>query len=174
MKEPVWERLETDRLILDKIPKKEVEKGLFSIDEIYFWYGYQIEKPYDPMLIEPDEFSWHIIHKESKELMGKLSLGKVKMPLGFFNFSYIIRDKFKRQGYMFEAGKKVLEFAFELLQLRMADANIHEHNLASRKLIEKLGFTVKSYGKNVPHYSLEEGKDMIYQLKRKEWISSPN
>lgn len=169
MKELIWKRLETDRLILDKIPKKEVEKGLFSLDEIYFWYGYEIAKPYDPMLIEPDAFSWHLLHKDTGELMGKISLGKVKMPLGFFNFSYIIREKFKMQGFMLEAGKRVLDFAFKELELRMADANIHEFNTPSRKLIEKLGFKVKSYGKNVPHYKLGDGKDLIYQLKRKEW-----
>jgi len=169
MKELIWKKLETDRLVLDLINKKEVPENILSLEEVYFWYGYEIEKPYNPLKKDEDLWNWHLIQKKSKELMGYIGIGGIKEKLGIFNFHYIIAEEFKNQGYMTEAGRKILDFAFNELELRMGFANIHEFNIPSRKLVERLGFQVKSYGNNVPHYILGDGKDMIYQLKKIDW-----
>lgn len=50
-------------------------------------------------------------------------------------------DEHKRnQGYMTEAVRAVIDYAFNILALHRIEANIMPHNIASLKVMEKLGF----------------------------------
>jgi ribosomal-protein-alanine N-acetyltransferase len=170
MKELIWKKFETERLFLDKIPKADVPKDILTIEELHFWYGYEIEKPYSPLLLEADAWSWHLIEKATDQIIGYIGIGGIRERIGVFNFHYLLKESHKHKGYMTEAAIRVLDFAFKELELRMCFVYIHEFNTPSIKLVERLGFTLKSKGNAVQHYILGDGNDMVYKYKKQEWI----
>ncbi|GAB5550549.1 MAG: GNAT family N-acetyltransferase [Saprospiraceae bacterium] len=51
------------------------------------------------------------------------------------------------RGFATEAGKKILVYAFEVLQLDLVKAVVMPKNDASRKVLEKIGFQLISFGR---------------------------
>ena len=60
-----------------------------------------------------------------------------ELTLGF----YLARAEWGR-GYATEAGRALIAHAFESLDVRRIHAGVHRHNARSRRVIEKLGFTL--------------------------------
>ena len=82
-------------------------------------------------------------------------------PIGDISLSHIIRGimqscfigyKLDRDhvgnGYMTEALERAVAFAFETLCLHRVEANIMPSNIASQRVVEKLGFTNEGYSKS--------------------------
>lgn len=79
-----------------------------------------------------------------------LEINKSNIPIGFINFiidekqnsaslSYIISSFFWNQGYCTEICKKLIEIGFKELELYEIKANTVAGNIASAKVLEKIG-----------------------------------
>lgn len=73
-------------------------------------------------------------------LIGVISLTKINYFHEKCSMGYWLNEKFQRKGYMFEASKKVIEFAFKNLKLNKIEISAAVKNIASNNLIKKLGF----------------------------------
>lgn len=93
------------------------------------------------MFIEQDEV-WAIVEKKSNKVIGSYGLhsdtkrnnDKSKM------IGYVLSDKFWGNGYVPEATKRVLEYAFDELDLNIISVYHFPFNERSKRVIEKSGF----------------------------------
>ncbi|MFA6916367.1 MAG: GNAT family N-acetyltransferase [Parachlamydiales bacterium] len=83
--------------------------------------------------------SWAIAKKEDNQLMGSIQLRLNTVPTSAY-LSYWLGENHWGKGYMYEAGQKVISFAFEKMQIDMILAECLKRNIASRKVLLKLGF----------------------------------
>ncbi len=74
---------------------------------------------------------------------------------------------FQGQGYGFEQRAAVLEFAFKGLGARAATSGALEHNIASQRISEKLGYRFTGTHEVAPRG--EPVRHLDYRIERDEW-----
>ncbi len=111
-----------------------------------------------------------LILKENNEVIGSCGyhnwyLDHKKAELGYT----LIKDEFKRKGYMGEAVSKILEYGFKIMNLNRIEACISPENIASLSLIKKFGFTREGY---LRKHFIREGEiqdTIIFSLLKEEY-----
>jgi len=83
--------------------------------------------------------SWAIISKKGENLLGSIQL-RLSEDRCIGRLSYWIGYPYWNQGYATEAGKRILQFGFEHLQLKQIQAEHSQRNPASGSVLKKLGF----------------------------------
>ncbi|QBF81596.1 N-acetyltransferase [Shewanella maritima] len=81
-----------------------------------------------------------IVDKESKELIGTLSVFNIRQDSQRAEVGYILSRKYWHKGLMSEAFSALLDYCFEHLQLNRLEADIDPNNTASAALLIKHGF----------------------------------
>ncbi len=168
----IFRKLETERLILDYRKYCSEMNDVFTKEELVNHYGHEnLLKTQNPLWDSEGNngIIWHLIEKKSDKIIGAFHLHNINAKLKICKMGYIIANEYKRKGLMFEAVKEILNYMFYELKFRMISANIHENNIPSKKLVEKLGFKLKGSGNNRSHYLFGEGLDLIYAMKGKDW-----
>lgn len=93
---------------------------------------------------------------ETGEIAGKVSIsGITRGPLQECRLGYWIGRRFTRRGCMTEAVGLACRHAFLTLGLHRVEANMQPHNLASRSVVRKNGFTQEGYS---PRYLRIRGR----------------
>ena len=85
-------------------------------------------------------FNWLIVRKDTKEAIGIINLHNVDEQSGAAETSYILAPDHWGNGLMTEAVRRVLQYAFEELELSRVCADVFAGNVASEKVLEKCGF----------------------------------
>lgn len=81
-------------------------------------------------------------------------------------FGWILNKKYWRQGYVSEAAEAILKFGVQELGLKHFIAHCDSENIASYKVMEKLGMhLVSCSGGRKNKSSDEDRKDCLYELK---------
>ena len=88
-----------------------------------------------------DYYRWAIILKESGECIGQIAYFLVDSKNHFAEIEYCIGSKFQCNGYATEATKAVIRYGFEQIKLHKVQICTKEINAASKRVIEKCGFT---------------------------------
>lgn len=144
--------LETDRLILrkTKISDKDDIFEIFSDEEVLKYYDMLPMKN----LKESEELiknhkKWYEEKAGIRWAIELKSSGKVVGTCGFHNFDdefmraetgYELNKNYWRQGIMYEALSKIVDFAFNNLNLNRLEAVVDDVNEASKKFLLKLGY----------------------------------
>ncbi len=91
---------------------------------------------------------------------------------GRSGFGYMLHPSYWRQGYAAEAARAAITYGFNTLAIERVELWIHEQNLASRRLAEKLGFTNK--GQFLQKFANETVAHMtqVYGMRAAEWPGS--
>ena len=85
-----------------------------------------------------------ILKKFDRIIIGKVAVfGIVGGNLSSCMIGYKIDKEHEGKGYMSEAVGKVVDFLFEELNMHRIEINILPENIRSRKLAERLGFTIE-------------------------------
>lgn len=92
------------------------------IEKVYDFYGYGV---------------WTVVWKETGEVIGRVGFGQEEIPA----LGYMIALPWQGRGLAQEVCRAVLDLAKEELGFEEVQAMIHEKNLASIRVAEKLGFT---------------------------------
>ncbi len=89
-----------------------------------------------------------ICRLEDEALLGAVNLSQIFYG-GFKNayLGYYLFQQFAGQGFMTEALRLVLRFAFNELALHRVEANIQPHNSDSIALVKRLGFVREGYSR---------------------------
>lgn len=141
-------RIETDRLIL-RNAKPEDAAELLEIRNSEFVMQYNCMKVFTPddaaKEIEKDALSDKMIYMELKEtgaLIGIISLDDdtLRHRVNSLTLAYYLGENYASKGYMTEALRDVVEYAFEELGVEVLAARVFSENEASLKLIKGLGF----------------------------------
>lgn len=142
-------RLETERLILRPLSFKDVDNVflLFSNPNVmksdmgYVMTDRQEAKDYIEMSIQDNHngFVWAIEEKQTGSFIGtgglKNCYGKLSAEVGL-----IIDERYWNKKFGSEAVKKIVEFAFQTLQLSYIYATTLPENHRSIRLLKRLGF----------------------------------
>ncbi|MBE9107071.1 GNAT family N-acetyltransferase [Nostoc cf. edaphicum LEGE 07299] len=86
-----------------------------------------------------DGIRWVIIRKQDNVLIGSCGFTWNSQEHSA-EVGYELASTFWRQGIMTEAVSTILQFGFEKMGLRFVIAHVMLENIASKKLLEKLGF----------------------------------
>jgi ribosomal-protein-alanine N-acetyltransferase len=111
-----------------------------SIDDTVEWLR-EIEWKYDDAgnIIPNDNYIWGFVLRETGELFGSGGLIWEK-DLQLFQVGYNIKKIYWNRGYTTEAMKAILGFAAANLGITRVAGGHAKENLASAKVLEKLGF----------------------------------
>ena len=140
-----------------------------------------IEKDILPVFLahEKSEFGfWKTIEKGSSKFVGWVSLRPLDDKPDEARIGYRFRRENWGKGYATEAMRALVDTGFENLGLARILATTYEDNLASRRVMEKLGLTwVRSFhidqlDSETTDFSTTEiwdGDDVEYALRKAEW-----
>ncbi|UFJ43054.1 GNAT family N-acetyltransferase [Brevibacillus humidisoli] len=95
------------------------------------------------------EYAFAVIDNESERLVGKVKLsGIIRGSFHSANLSYDIDEAFSSRGYVTEAVKMLISFAYSGLALHRIQAAIMPRNLPSQRVVEKAGFVREGYSQH--------------------------
>ncbi len=146
-----WDILETDRLRLREIMEADVERlyELYADEEIIRYM-----EPLFPTIEQEREYTrdyirniysfygygmWVIVHKETDEIIGRAGV-EYKEGFDGLEIGFMLGKGYQHQGYAYEACKAVLDYVWEELENSCVYAVVHEENILSVRLCERLGF----------------------------------
>lgn len=158
-KKNMWDtfpQLETDRLLLRKMVSED-KSTLFDL-----WSNPQVNKYTDFLglqdmniierifkmiqegFLTKTRIRWAICLKNDPKMIGTIGFNRWVTERGNFAvLGYDLHPSFWRKGYMFEAGKRVVEYGFQEMKLHRIQADYNPANVASEKLLLKLGFQIE-------------------------------
>lgn len=172
--------LHTERILLRKVEPSDAWFILdfFKNDEAtkyMLYHFYNLDEVQEQMLYYKNQYEngtgcyWLMQHKQTNESLGVIGLHNFckehkKAELGFW-----ILPKYNNKGYTTEAAKAVINFCFTQLQLNRIEATVETENIASIKVLEKLGFTHEG---TFREFEMNNGRLidlMMYSILKKEY-----
>ena len=158
MKRLILPYMETKRLILREIKRSDTPdiyeyakrphvgpmagwEPHKSIDDTYRFVDYVIKKR---DLGQPGVFA--IVVKGANKVIGTIEVHSYRGFKGEIGF--VLNDEYWNKGYITEAAKAVIVYAMEILELRRLAYCHFPHNIASKRVCEKLGFTYEGVLRN--------------------------
>jgi len=146
--------IETERLLLrELLPTDDV--GMFELDsnpQVHIYLGNKpvtsIEQVREAIAnirqqyLENGIGRWAVILKETNEFIGWSGLKLEKNVNGyqtFYDLGYRFIQKHWGQGYAYETAKAFVDFGFNDMKLEKINAYADFDNLASRRVLEKVG-----------------------------------
>lgn len=146
--------LETERLLLrELLPTDDV--GMFELDsnpQVHIYLGNKpvtsIEQVREAIAnirqqyLENGIGRWAVILKETNEFIGWSGLKLEKNVNGyetFYDLGYRFIQKHWGKGYAYETAKAFVDFGFNDMKLEKINAYADFDNLASRRVLEKIG-----------------------------------
>lgn len=163
--------LETERLYMRRFRTDDIDvfSQILGQDEVGQWLprgrGYtkdEVEKFLDNVAKHWQEKGygiWAVIEKESGKIIGHCGLNYVKQN-DEVEVLYGFGKEYWGLGYATEAAKAALSFGFEKIGLDRIVAFAKIDNIASRRVIEKIGLKyikdIEIFGMNCAYYELKK------------------
>ncbi|MBM7637035.1 GNAT family N-acetyltransferase [Streptococcus saliviloxodontae] len=175
-------KLETDRLILRQRTVEDVP-AMFDyarLEEVTYPAGFP------PIASLEDEYDYFENHYYQ-------NLKKANLPSGYgiavkgsdriigscdfnhrheddvFEIGYLLHPDYWGQGYMTEAVAALIEVGFTILNLHKLEIRCYDHNKASQRVAEKLGFTLEATIRNRKDGQGNRCSELAYGLLKSEW-----
>jgi ribosomal-protein-alanine N-acetyltransferase len=113
-----------------------------------------------------------VVQKQDGRLIGWCGLGPLEFDPKEIEIYYGLSKEYWGKGIATEAVVAVLGYGFDTLKLDKIVAITHPENIASIKIIEKMGMIFKKRIENLPaEHSFYEGC-LRYSLNREDYLSS--
>ena len=112
------------------------------------------------------EWGWGhlVIHKEDNTLIGHITLkiipDETGLPTGSLEFGYFIVPSYQQQGYGTEASKAMVDWAFCQPSVQKLTAGCNADNIASKRILEKIGM----------QHIETRGNVLVWKLDKKAFI----
>jgi ribosomal-protein-alanine N-acetyltransferase len=151
-------------------------------------------KPYEPRWTETDlsrrvfaarlkhgreearsgtDYSFFIFTRADDRLVGGITLSNIRRRAAqFVNLGYWMGHVFAGQGYMTESVGLVVPFCFETLGLHRIHAAFLPGNAASRRVLEKNGFSEEGYAEHYLQIDGEWADHVLFGLTRERYDAS--
>lgn len=113
-----------------------------------------------------------IASKETGTIIGTCSLFHFDEENFHAKIGYVLGRAFWGQGFMREASVALIDFAFKKMSLRRLQAEAAPQNIASTRLLQRLGFTKEGVLRERWITRGETFDAEIYGLLRHEWLKS--
>lgn len=157
--------METERLIIDRLKKEDKEDYFYNISHDKkvletFICQYQDnlnDFDFDKYLKKDGIFTIRL--KDTKKLIGILT--KYHVEGKEVEIGYGIGSSYWNHGYVTEAVKAFINYLFDVEGFAVVTASFFVNNLASKRVMEKVGMTYSHTNKNELEY-LGINRDLIY------------
>jgi RimJ/RimL family protein N-acetyltransferase len=177
-----FEKLETPRLILrrfrdDDLTSLVAYRSDLRVAEYQMWESYDEAKGRD--LIEgvkdksPGDggyFQFALEHKATGQLSGDFML-KTQEDKRLAEIGYTLAPAFQGKGLATEAATAVIDYAFHVLKMHRLSATADPRNMASIKLLERLGFRKEAHFVKSLWFKGAWADDVVYGLLEEEWLA---
>lgn len=177
--------LETERLILRDYKETDREayfklksdkKTMYYLQDIELHTKEEAETDFDNVLadMKSDDRRFYFFHMETKEMHEQVgSIGYTVMdntPYGkIVHLGYFTYPEFWSNGYVTEALKRILEFAFKENGVYRVSTGCLKENKGSERVMQKCGM-IKEADKKEYEYHDGKMKDRVeYRLLKNEW-----
>lgn len=117
-----------------------------------------------------NEYSFGIQPKESKEVIGIVTLSKIDSEHKKARIGFWLGKEYHGKGIMSEALPLALDFAFNKLKLNRVSCSVFKDNIASHKLVEKFGFKHEGISRQEEFRFGKYHDTYDYGLLREEWL----
>lgn len=172
-----YNRLETDRLILRPVTLEDAEDMFeYASDEETTYYVFdthtsleETKKAIVDYFISNPFGKYGIELKATGKMVGTIDLrvrGRDKRAI----MGYTLNKAYHRKGYMTEAGKRLIRFGFEVLDLDCIAALHDERNTASGEVMKRLGMQKEGTLRHVAQWKQGEWfNDVYYSILKTEY-----
>jgi ribosomal-protein-alanine N-acetyltransferase len=90
--------------------------------------------------VSKESINWSIVFKDENRVIGSLGFYFLDRVYYKVDLGYTVARPYWRRGIATEAGRALLQFGFETLHLHRINVDTRIDNIASVRLMEKLGF----------------------------------
>lgn len=178
---PAHPQLEADRLTIRLVEPSDLTAllDINSNDEITRYL------PYDSWKDIADAQAWYgrasarlaaneagqfvVVHRQTRRVIGSCLLFRFEALSGRAEVGYVLAREYWGAGYMLEAMRAFVAFAFEQVGLRRLEAEIDPRNIASAKLLQRLGFVNEGLLRQRWALKGEVTDSGLYGLLRTDW-----
>jgi RimJ/RimL family protein N-acetyltransferase len=117
-----------------------------------------------------ESYRWFI--SVDGQMVGAVSLKNISHSMGYAEIGYGVAESHQGKGIATAAVRLLVEKIFHETDLRRLLAYVHEENIASRRVLEKLGF--QEEGLLREHYVIRgvPVNEVLYSLLKREWIGT--
>ncbi len=171
----MFTRLETPCLILRSLQPDDWQAVLsYTSDPVVMRYLPE-EHPFTPEAAQqftsdlacPDKFAINL--KRTGEFIGHLLFCPHDSAERTREFGWVIHPEYQGYGYATEAASAVLKYGFETLGLHRVVASCDSRNLASQRVMEKLGMRREAHFKQCLFRQGEWIDEYFYAILAEEW-----
>lgn len=120
-------------------------------------------------IIKTNKETYAISLKETDELIGIISADNIDENSKNYSLSYGIREKFRKQGYAYEAIYKFIDYYFKEKNMHRVRLGCLLDNIGSQKLYEKLGAKKEGIEREAKYYDNKFKDKTIYSILKSEW-----
>jgi RimJ/RimL family protein N-acetyltransferase len=182
-----WTRLPTittDRLTLRRLNEEDVDAlfNIFSDPAVMRYWGtpplsdrnaaLSLMKEIHDLFDKQIMLKWGLALRETNILIGTTTLFNLNFDNGRAEIGYGLGSAYWGHGYMNEALRALIGYAFNDLQLRRLEADIDPRNAASIRTVDRLGFRQEGLLRERWHVNGEVQDSLFYGLLRREWFPS--
>lgn len=114
-------------------------------------------------------FQFVILENSTNQIIGDLGVHFLEEGSRQAEIGCTINKEFQSQGYATEALNAVINSLFKELNFHRVFASIDPRNIASQKMMEKLGFRKEAHFKESLFLNGNWVDDMMYAILQKEW-----
>lgn len=108
-----------------------------------------------------------------KSPIGLCILDNIDWPNASYDFSYGVFKQHRRKGWGLKLVQAVIDFGFEVMNLRRAGCEVLDNNERSLKCVEKVGMTKEGRKRAAVHRNGQEIDSIVFGLLRSEWEKQP-
>ena len=92
-----------------------------------------------------DYHDWAIVLKENKKMIGTCGFTRIDEQNSVAEIGYVLNPKYWGYGLATEAAKRIIRFAFEVLNVNRVEAKFMFGNEASQRVMSKIGMKFEGY-----------------------------
>ncbi len=171
--------LETERLILREVTLNNAEEFFVhrSDKETMKYIGKPLHKNVSETIAIIDKIingvqsnetiAWAITLKGNPKFLGTIGYHRISREHHPGEIGYMIGKEHWNKGIVSEAAEKIIDFGFTKMKFHSIEGVIEPNNIASRKLLKKLGFVKEAYFKEDYFFNGEFFDTEIYSLLKK-------
>lgn len=174
--------IETERLILRRFEYSDDEAMLRywvadeKIQSLYSEPVYSTKEAVKELLDKyigsyekNDYYRWAVIDKKSGECIGQIAYFLVDSKNHFAEIEYCIGSDFQCKGFATEAAKAIIRYGFEKINLHKVQICTKTINKASKRVIEKCGFTYEGTLRDYFYMNGEYVGRLYFSMLRSEF-----
>lgn len=172
--------MESERLILEEFTRGDFKKAeSMPVNEAMLYFGVNtaeevamtIKKMHYRFVECSDGFiSWRIIEKKSNLTIGYAGFHAWVKLHDRAELGYALNSAAHGKGYATEASVLVVEYGFDQLNLHRIEAYVGTANLASQRILKKLGFSHEGMKKQHYKIGVEYSDSEVYGLVRPDYL----